>query len=889
MAPLAKETSISRSPSQFLDVLFVLSLGAVGATGWAGAARASDGTWNVDGTGDWSDAAKWLDGKIADGVGATANLTFDITANNRGPAIDTTSRTVGILNIGDRDATHYYKITTDNGGKLIFDNGVSKAQINQVSTSFGDMIVAPIQLRGSLDITNLSGDRTLTIATGGITSIATSGTQAISNLGAAAGNVTISGAIGDGPSGGKIAVVQNNSNDVLTLSGNNTFSGGVTLIAGTLKIGNATALGAAGGKLTITGGKLDSDGKSISNNNPQEWNGDFTYSGASGNLDLGAGAVTMNASRKVTVGAGGSMLTVGGVIGDGGGGYGLTKLGAGILAINGSAASTFTGGLSIQGGTLLLDFTNLNAPTNLINSGNALTLGSGTLSIIGNGAGTTSQAFAGLTITGGARILLKPNGGAGTTVALGSIATVNAVGRSLLAGTVAGAGSGNAVITTTDNKDGQGIYGGRVVYTSNGGDTSDWATTASSSSPYTLGAYGAYTTMAAGAASDSSNAITGSLAIAGNHTHNTLKLTGGATLGLGANTLTLTSGGLLSTGPGASTISGTAGGTRLMGGDNGSGGCDLIVHQYNTGGLTISAVIGDNGTHPTALTKCGGGPLTLSGNNTYGGDTIISAGTLKLLTGGNNNIANSARIIIAGGAILDVSGVSGAGGFKVVSGQTLGGAGAIVGTLAVNAGGTLAPGASAGPLSVGTNVTMAAGAIYNWEFDGANADKVDILGDLRLDSGWKLAIVDAAGVAPAIGVEYDLFTYTGTFTGSVPADIIASPSGWPKAAIAQDTTSGAGRIYLKFASPAAAAGDTNADGVVDAADFVALKKNLGQGTALGAAAGDFTGNGQVNWADLGILMSNMGSGSLAATMAPEPTALALLAIGALAFLRRRRS
>jgi autotransporter-associated beta strand protein len=626
--------------SRFCELLCVISLAAIGAPGWAGPAQAADGTWKADVAGNWSDTAKWLGGTIADGVGATANLTFDITANDRGPTIDgaVASRTLGILNIGDYDATHYYKITSSSGGKLTFNNGVANAQLNQVSTSFGDTIIAPILLKGSLDITNYAAAKTLTISTGGITSSATSGTQIISNLGTAAGNVSMSGVIGDGSSGGKIAVVQNNANDILTLSGANTFTGGVTLSAGTLKLGSSTALGATAGKLTITGGTLDSDGKTISNNNPQDWNGDFTYSGASGTLNLGDGAVAMNASRKVTV-DGTNPLTVGGAIGDGGGGYGLTKLGAGTLTLDGSAASTFKGGLSIYAGTLLLDFANLGTPTNLIDSGNTLTLGSGTLSIIGKTGAlvSTSQTFAGLTITGGGAILLKPNGGADTTIPLGSIATVNAVGRSLLVGKIAGAGGGNAIITTTDNKDGQGIYGGRIVYTLDGGTNTDWATTVSAGPTYTFGAYGAYTTMVAGATSDALNDITtGSLTLTGAHTHNTLKLTNGATLALGANTLTIASGGLLSTGAttgaAASTISGAAGATRLMGGNNGSGSYDLIVHQYNTGGLTISAVIGDNGAHPTALTKSGADTctLTLSGANTYTGETIVNKGTLSI-------------------------------------------------------------------------------------------------------------------------------------------------------------------------------------------------------------------------------------------------------------------
>jgi len=81
-------------------------------------------------------------------------------------------------------------------------------------------------------------------------------------------------------------------------------------------------------------------------------------------------------------------------------------------------------------------------------------------------------------------------------------------------------------------------------------------------------------------------------------------------------------------------------------------------------------------------------------------------------------------------------------------------------------------------------------------------------------------------------------------------------------------------------------GDTNADRVVDAADFITLKKNFGAGVGAGAAAGNFDNTGTVDWADLGTLMSNMGVPG-PATTAPEPATLGLLVIGALAVLRRR--
>ena len=119
----------------------------------------------------------------------------------------------------------------------------------------------------------------------------------------------------------------------LTLSGNNSSAiGGVTLTGGTLDIDSQTALGS--GTFTINGGAIDniSGGDLVlSTNNVQAWDGDFTFNGTH-SLDLGTGGVTLNAGCQITVNA--MILSVGGDIG---GGFGLTKTGAGNLDLYSSA------------------------------------------------------------------------------------------------------------------------------------------------------------------------------------------------------------------------------------------------------------------------------------------------------------------------------------------------------------------------------------------------------------------------------------------------------------------------------------------------------------------------------------------------------------------------
>lgn len=145
----------------------------------------------------------------------------------------------------------------------------------------------------------------------------------------------------------------------LILSGSNTFSGGFQLSSGRLHINSSNALGV--GTLTISGGAIDNSSGALvtlATNNPQVWNTSFTFDGGN-SLNFGAGAVLLTANQTLTVTA--KTLTVGGSIGDSGNALGLTKAGAGTLALSGS--SSYSGGTRIMDGTLLLAGSNDRLPT----------------------------------------------------------------------------------------------------------------------------------------------------------------------------------------------------------------------------------------------------------------------------------------------------------------------------------------------------------------------------------------------------------------------------------------------------------------------------------------------------------------------------------------------
>ncbi|MCA3395024.1 MAG: autotransporter-associated beta strand repeat-containing protein [Roseomonas sp.] len=71
--------------------------------------------------------------------------------------------------------------------------------------------------------------------------------------------------------------------------------------------------------------------------------------------------------------------------------------------------------------------------------------------------------------------------------------------------------------------------------------------------------------------------------------------------------------------------------------------------------LTLSGIIGGAG----ALTKTGGGTLTLTGSNSYTGNTTVSAGTLQIAGAGSLGQGNYAgNIALSGGALLYSSSVN---------------------------------------------------------------------------------------------------------------------------------------------------------------------------------------------------------------------------------------
>lgn len=181
-----------------------------------------------------------------------------------------------------------------------------------------------------------------------------------------ANTLTVGGVIGDGASDFLLTKI---GAGVLTLSGANTWSGGLTFSNGTLNLNHNSALGT--GALVLGAGIVlnNTSGSAVVNagSNTQTWNGDFTFTG-SNDVNLGSGSVTLGNSVSLTVSAG--TLAVGGALDDGANTFNFTKLGTGTLTLGG--ASTYGGSTTISTGTVNLGV------NNALPSGTALTLSTGT-------------------------------------------------------------------------------------------------------------------------------------------------------------------------------------------------------------------------------------------------------------------------------------------------------------------------------------------------------------------------------------------------------------------------------------------------------------------------------------------------------------------------------
>ncbi len=554
--------------------------------------------------------------------------------------------------------THLQLSITNGGANLVWDNGSSTGNwivnsstdknfnnggTNDVFMSYDAVTFDSTATPGPV---NLVG----TLAPSAVSVANTSGTYVFSGTGSIVGGGSLS----------------KSGAGTLTISTANSYSGGTTLSAGQMNINNASAIGT--GPLTIAGGTIDNTSGAditLATNNPQTWNGNFTYVG-SNSLNTGVGAVTLSASSAVTVGA--NTLTVGGPIT---GAFGLTKAGNGTLTLTG--ANTYSGATTVSAGTLLT----VN-PSSADANGNggwrtsAISIAPGATLQFALNTGGWEAPNNSLTISGGGTLKITGT----NTLRLGGQTTGYATTISMSQGGLIDVEGGTLELdyatsygAWANNKASMTIAAGAIF------DVWDYANGLlpidALNGGGTIQRHYAGSGINIGVADGSGN-FSGVIQN-GSYTMNVTKSGAGTQIFSGANTYTGTttvSAGTLTlanalavqnstvTPAGGSIVfdKSVTGNAFTFGGLAGSG--NLTLANNAASPAPIALTVGGNNTANTysgilsgagSLTKAGTAVITLTGSNTYTGQTNLNGGSLNL--GAAGAIPSSSQITFGGGAL----------------------------------------------------------------------------------------------------------------------------------------------------------------------------------------------------------------------------------------------
>jgi autotransporter-associated beta strand protein len=618
----------------------------------------------------------------------TADLTISGGVDNNGSTLTATANTSRTISISG---------AVSDSGSLI-KNGAGTLILTGNNTYGGSTTIS----LGTLQIGNNSAG--LLGAGNYAGTIANSGTLAFSST----QNQTLSGLLsGDG------ALVKSSSG-TLVLTAANSFSGNITINAGTLEVGGSGVLENG----NLANGIVNNGTLSINTSANQTLAGVLSGSGALNKSN--SGTLTLSSSNSYT---------------------GATTIQAGIVSVgsfgNGSSAGSFgassnaSQNLILSGGTIL--YTGVNATSNrsftladgtsstinVSTSGVSLTLsgnsaattgslvkaGSGTLVLGGNNSytGSTTISAGALHIGSGAKL---GGGNYGGNISNQGTLQINVdpSDNLILSGTISGSGNlrkiGNGILSLSGNSSFSGgiaVDGGTIrighdnalgtgviTMTSNPTFTSTDAT-----DRVIANAFSGFSTPIFGAASGQTGNLTftntGSLAITGTRVVTVQNTTSIATSFTGTALMTKNGTGTLV----------LVGNNTYTGGTTINAGTLQIGNGGTTGSLSATGAISNNATlvfnrtdsitqgtdfsssgisGSGAVIKNGAGNLTFNTNNTYTGGTVINAGTLQIGNGGTTGslsatgtIINNATLVfnrtdsITQGTDFSSSGISGSG------------------------------------------------------------------------------------------------------------------------------------------------------------------------------------------------------------------------------------
>ncbi|EAO1443652.1 autotransporter outer membrane beta-barrel domain-containing protein [Salmonella enterica subsp. enterica serovar Cannstatt] len=579
-----------------------------------------------------------------------AHGTFNLTNADGSFAVNTVLENV--------DATLDPASATGWDGTSLIKQGAGTLILNAENTytggttiSGGTLVATNVDALGSGDVTD---DATLELNTGGTFDNAISGS----------GQVVKSG------------------DDVLTLSGANSYSGGTLISDGTLVASNVEALGT--GDVTDdavlelnTGGDFDN---AISGSGQVVKSGDETLTLSGSNTYTGGTLIsggTLVASNVEALGSGDvtddAVLEL-----NTGGDFDNAISGSGQVVKSGDGALTLSGANSYSGGTLISDGTLIAGRVDVLGSGDVTN--DATLEL--NTGGTFDN-----TISGSGRVV-KSGDGALTLSGANSYSGGTLISDgTLIAGRVDVLGSGDVTDNATLELNTGGTFDNAISGSGQVVKSGDDVLTLSGANSYSGGTLISDGTLVASnvealGTGDVTNNATLELNTGGDFTNN---ISGnGQVVKSGDETLTLSG---TNSYTGGTTISG---GTLVATNVEALGTGDVTNNatlELNTGGDFTNNISGSG-----QVVKFGDDALTLSGSNTYRGGTTISGGTLvandvnalgtgdvtdnavlELNTGGDfdNAISGSGQVVKSGDDTLTLSGSNTYTGGTLISSGTL--------------------------------------------------------------------------------------------------------------------------------------------------------------------------------------------------------------------------
>lgn len=462
-----------------------------------------------------------------------------------------------------------------NDGSNLSDTGLVTVNAPGTLLLVGDETIGAVQGSGAVNIFSgvlTTGDASSTTLSGNIT-----GAGSLVKQGA--GTFTVSG---------NVATNATVNAGTLALSGTNTMTSITVDGTGRLRLLSNAAAGGASGQITTTGSVI-SYGNGVNSATPINLNSNTTQLEV-----LAADSATQS-----------------GIISETGGARPIEKIGTGTLTLSGAntytGATTVTAGtLNVQNGAAIADNSEVtvasgatfgllsNEAVGFVTGPGAISLGTSTLTLNGDGDGTSGENFSYAGIISGTGGLTK----AGDD-------------RQILSGasTYDGTTSVNAGVLTIQN--------GTALGSTTGG-----------------------TVVAPGAALEVQGGITSAenLAISGTGIAN-----GGALRNVSGDNTMSGSIDLVA----AARVNSDAGTLTLSGGITGA------TQNLTVGGAGNTTISGAITTTTGTVTKDGTGTLTLSGANTYTGATTITAGTLIVTSGAA--LSDTGTVTIANGGTLTVN------------------------------------------------------------------------------------------------------------------------------------------------------------------------------------------------------------------------------------------